>query len=142
MKQLKIIVGILLVFGAGLLVGFSVNSNAVTSSITPQGSTEAASIMVDFGNGNVETFIDVPADGGTLFAILETVLKGKNISFAFQDYKGLGKLVTQIGEQKNGTENKYWQYWVNNRHPEVGADQYIVQPKDVVEWKFTASKEE
>jgi len=44
--------------------------------------------------------------------------------------------VENIDGVKNGTDNKYWQYWVNGELPMVSADKKEVKKGDEVEWKF------
>jgi hypothetical protein len=51
----------------------------------------------------------------------------------------MGVFIESIDEVKNGTENKYWQYWVNGELPMVAADKYRVKSGDRVEWKFAPS---
>jgi len=44
--------------------------------------------------------------------------------------------VESIDRVKNGINNKYWQYWVNDELPMVSADKMQLEKDDVVEWKF------
>ena len=53
----------------------------------------------------------------------------------------MGELVTQIGLKKNGEENKYWQFWVNDEYAKVGVSAYIVEAGDKIKWKFTNDSE-
>ena len=95
--------------------------------------------MLDFGDDTLKTFPDVAfANRETLLPVMSRLLAEAGIPFVSTTYRGLGVLVTRIGSRKNGDGGKYWQYWVNDRHPDVGADQYVLAPGDVVEWKFTA----
>ena len=50
--------------------------------------------------------------------------------------EGMGVLVENIDGVKNGTENKYWQYWVNGELPMVAADKKEVENGNKIEWKF------
>lgn len=45
-------------------------------------------------------------------------------------------LITSINNAVSGTEGKYWQYFVNNQLPNVGADKYILTNGDMVKWTF------
>ena len=58
------------------------------------------------------------------------------LSFEFKDYSYLGTLVTKIGSKTSGADNRYWQYWVNDKYSAVGASSYIVKSGDIIEWKF------
>ena len=50
-----------------------------------------------------------------------------------------GAFVKQIGNEKNGDGNKYWQYWVNGLQPQVAADKYVLQSGDTLLWTFSES---
>ncbi len=99
-------------------------------------------LMVDYGNDVISSYNDLAFNlNETVFSALERQLKIKNIEFESREYNGLGMLVTKIGSQESGSGKKYWQYWVNGKHPDVGADKYLLKPGDVVEWKFTSATE-
>ncbi len=100
-------------------------------------------LMVDYGNDTLSTFNDIAiAESDTVLSGLQKSLKEKKVEVGTKEYNGLGTLVTKIGPQENGQGKKYWQYWVNGKHPDVGADKYLLKPGDVVEWKFTSASEE
>ena len=42
---------------------------------------------------------------------------------------------------RNGQDDKYWQYWVNGEMPPVGAGRYQLSGKERVEWKFVEFEE-
>ncbi len=100
----------------------------------------SASLMLDFGNGKIETFNNVELKNDTtIFALLEKVTRENNIEFSYKDYGGeLGVLIESIGETANNFESDhYWQYWVNNSYAQIGASNYQMKEGDVVEWKYT-----
>jgi hypothetical protein len=104
-------------------------------------SSQTASVMLDFGDGDIRTYTDIPIyESETLFKLIERLFSENGLRFEFEEYEGFGKLITQIGDKKGGDENRYWQYWVNNRYAEVGADVYTVKSGDVIEWKFVSYK--
>ena len=65
-----------------------------------------------------------------------------DMEFSYTDYGGdLGVFIESINSVGNDTEgNKWWQYWVNDKHAEIGVSSYLVQPEDVVEFKFIESQ--
>ncbi len=63
----------------------------------------------------------------------------KELSFETKDYGEMGTLVTQIGDKKNGEANKYWQFWVNNEQVQTAANNYNLNPGDVISWQFRKS---
>jgi hypothetical protein len=127
-------------FAFGIVVGLAFGNVGQLSQRAPAGLEQTAgtaSVMLDFGDGRVRTFHGVPvAAGENVFDFLKRLTAEQNIEFAYKEYSGLGTLVTKIGDKEGGKADKYWQYWVNNRSPEIGASQYVVQAGDVIEWKF------
>lgn len=59
-----------------------------------------------------------------------------SIPIQTKEYPGMGTLVETIGEFRNGTDSKYWLYYVNGTSAPVGADAYVVQEGDSIEWKY------
>jgi hypothetical protein len=53
-----------------------------------------------------------------------------------------GKLVESVDNVRNGTDNKYWTYFVNDQEASVGAAEYQVKNKDQIKWKFSEYDEE
>lgn len=93
--------------------------------------------MFDFGDGHIKVLPHVAVQKDqTMFALIEQTAQKEKLAFEFKDYKDLGRLVTRIGDKKNGNGNKYWQFWVDNISPSVGADAYKVIPGTAIEWKF------
>jgi len=70
---------------------------------------------------------------------LEELAKRENFKVESKVYEGMGVFVESIDGVKNGTEKKYWQYWVNSELPPVAADKKEVKKGDKVEWKFAPS---
>ena len=132
--------------GAGLLIGlvFGIILGARFLLPTPVVApliSKGASVMFDYGNGNIVSYDLAPAAGENLFQATKDLAAKNNLQFDYKDYKGLGVLVTQIGNDKNGAGGRYWQYWVNDKLAPVGASDYVIRSGDVIEWKFTLPKE-
>ncbi len=93
--------------------------------------------MLDYGNGKVQTFDKVTiASSGTVLDTLKDLAGKEDIAFDSKTYEGMGTLVTQINNSKNGDGERYWQYWVNNQKPSTGAQAQKVMSGDWIEWKF------
>ncbi len=106
------------------------------------GSGEMVSLMVDYGDGTIDTYPNLaPTAHETLFALTKRVAEAHDIAFAYKDYANLGSFVSQIGPARELPSDVYWQYWVNNVYAQVGSDAYEVQPGDVIVWKLTKSKQ-
>ena len=76
------------------------------------------------------------AEGTSALTVLTDAVGEHGIPFRTKEYAGMGTLVEKIGDDENGTGGKYWMYYVNGAFALVGADAYVVQEGDVVEWKF------
>ncbi len=98
---------------------------------------EKVSLMLDFGNGTIKTFTDLDfTENQSAFDLLKQITEKNNIGLLYKDYGGdLGIFIESIGQVKNNN-NSWWQYWVNNKYAEKGAGNYLVQPGDVIEFKF------
>ncbi len=138
-KKLSLFVALALI--AGIVAGYLLGAGrpAVSPSVTDQqqkDTSSPASIMIDFGDGSIRVFDSVPS-GETLLIALRNATTDSKLTLETKDYKDLGTLITKIGTKTNGENDRYWQYWVNNKSAETGAGAYVIQPNDVIEWKFT-----
>lgn len=59
--------------------------------------------------------------------------EAKNVITTESEY---GQLVDSIEGHRNGTDGKYWSFYVNGEMAQVGADAYTQKEGDLVEWKF------
>ena len=147
-NKLKYSLGIAAVFALALAgYSFSVSSpytsQAPTSDVQLQSqNNNSATLEIYPGDGSVRT-LDIHPDGKTsLFDLMKTAFEQENIAFDHKNYSTMGELVTQIGLKKNGEENKYWQFWVNDEYAKVGVSAYIVEAGDKIKWKFTNDSEQ
>ena len=100
-------------------------------------------LMIDFGNGQVQTFNDVAlAENPSVFDLLKKVTTENNLEFSSKDYgKDLGMLVESINNVANSQKaNRFWHYWVNNVYAEIGASNYHLKTGDIVEWKYVENQ--
>lgn len=137
-------VGWFVVIFAVFLLGVSVGSGYKGVGMVPitqnQNQTEKASLMVDYGNGKVETYNDIVVKSGeTVFSVLKKATESRKVDLKYKDYGGnLGVFVESIGGTgKDPFGKKWWQYWVNNTYSQVGASTYKVESGDIIEFKFT-----
>jgi hypothetical protein len=69
--------------------------------------------------------------------ILKELSKRNNIAFNYTYYEQFDSvLIDSINNDINGVDGKYWQYYVNEDIPMVGADKYLVTNGDYIEWRF------
>jgi len=92
--------------------------------------------VIDKGDGKVSHYQMVPFDDSTVFSLLEELAKENNFPIETTFYPGVGVFIESIDGVKGGTDNKWWQYWVNNKLGEVAVDKKEVKPGDEVEWRF------
>ncbi len=132
-------------FVAGLFFGYIWAQQGVpTANLplveVPKQSSSQFQLMIDYGDDQMKSINDIAfTPGQTLLDVMQASFKKEHIDVGLKEYAGLGTLVTKIGGKENGKDKRYWQYWVNGKHPDIGADAYVLQPGDVVEWKFTSA---
>lgn len=140
--SIKLLFVAFLVFIGGFFLGQSVSAPNKTQQhdVTSAETTELVvyKSVLDYGNGRVDTYTISGKAGITVFEILKQVTSQNNITVDSKYYEGMGYLITQIGDKKNGDDNKYWQYTVNNVMATVSADTYVLENKDnnIIKWKF------
>ena len=147
-KLLKIISKILvliIVFFIGFYFGNQNNQLINLRNLEDQSQNISQTVdgLFDFNNGDIQTFSDINfKDKATLFDVLKELTMINDMEFSYTDYGGdLGVFIESINSVGNDTEgNKWWQYWVNDKHAEIGVSSYLVQPEDVVEFKFIESQ--
>ncbi|MBI2636732.1 MAG: DUF4430 domain-containing protein [Parcubacteria group bacterium] len=141
MKQIKFLILGALFLIAGFLLGLGFRDQSTTSQSGQSVQTERpTSIMIDTG-AELLGFSELSVtEGDTVWSLLErTAGASGELSVTATDYEDLGVLIESINGYQNGSDTKYWQYWVNNTYAEVAADAYVVRPGDVIMWKFTSS---
>ncbi len=107
------------------------------------------SVVIDFGSqapaeigpGNATPWnISVRLQNGTVFGALETAASSANFTFKSEWYPNFGShRVTEIAGVRDGTDNRYWQYYVNGVYMGTGADLAAVSDGDVVRWEFRSA---
>ena len=104
-----------------------------------QTAQKMVSCVIDRGDGNVNLYQMTPSESLTVFSLLEKLAQRENFKIEFTIYEGTGALVESIDGVRNGTDNKYWQYWLNEELPMTAADKKEIKGGDKVEWKFAPS---
>lgn len=112
---------------------------ADNQSMPEQTAQEMVSCIIDRGDGNVNLYQIIPPESLTVFSLLEELAQRENFKIEFTIYEGTGALVESIDGVRNGTDNKYWQYWLNEELPMTAADKKEIRGGDKVEWKFAPS---
>ena len=110
----------LILFSAILLTGCSVkNSSPVSISPTPTIVSESTN-KINYPCLKGKNAFDSLSDSGN--------------KMEFQP-SSLGKMITSINGIPQGN-GKYWQYSINNKYAEVGADAYQCQGGEIITWEL------
>jgi len=143
MKAVKTLIIALIFFAGGFFLGQSYQLPYFKTPLpAAEQVTEAKiTLSLQFSETEMMEFQNVTvAANDTVLDVLKKITEENSLTLEIKDYEGLGTLVTKIGEQANGTDNKFWQFFVNGQYAKVGADKYILTPNDDVAWKFTDSQ--
>jgi hypothetical protein len=145
MKLFIRILILIIVFAAGLLVGFGWMQKPAVAPTTSEerGARFSVELMLDYGNGKIQTFNDIDLNPGqTVFNLLEKVTQEHELEFSFKDYgANLGAFIESINKVRNDpVQDMFWHYWVNNHYAQLGASSYQLTDGDVVMWKYTKSQ--
>lgn len=125
MKKTAVIIGLILILGAAVWLDLSPQKNI---SQLERGGDKVSLIIGE------KTFQSQFKEGMTAFDFLND--SGLNLKTKAYD---IGILIEAIGDKENGQDGFYWMYYVNGVLPMVGADQYVLEPGDKVEFKFEKS---
>ena len=147
LKLVGIILGILLIGMVSLIRVESISTEreinnllkaetANSEILAKQLAQEKVVYVIDKGDGNPKSYQIVLSDNSTVFSLLEELARKESFQVESKIYEGMGVFVESIDGVKNGTENKYWQYWVNGQLPMVAADKKEVENGNKIEWKF------
>jgi hypothetical protein len=150
MKQLKVFLLGFLFFAVGVLVGLGLENNVIEPSLQESNSNQETyeeilepkvSAMIDTGE-DLLGFLDIDiTEAGTVWAVLEKLSnQEESLTVSSIDFGDIGMMINDINGFKNGNDNVYWQFWVNNEYADISADNYALKDGDVILWKFTSSR--
>ena len=143
MKNLRNLILVVIIFVAGFLVGQSVQApTSLTPPANQAADVSAKKVLIGlyFAPEQVSFYPIEWREDLTALTATQALAGDNDLAFKTQDYGELGTLITQIGAKVNGDGNSYWQYWVNKDQVQVAANAYVLQPQDILEWKFTKSE--
>lgn len=80
------------------------------------------------------------AENSNVYDLMSILRDAGIVSFTTKDFGGnLGLFVEQINGIKNGTDNKFWIYYINGKEAKTGISNYTLNNTDVIEWKYEES---
>lgn len=102
---------------------------------TAQNETASYATLIIYASDGISTsyLLDVN-ENTTAYSLLVNAQEIGEITMEVEEYD-FGILVKSINGFENSSESA-WIYFVNGESGNVGADQYLVEFDDVVEWKF------
>ncbi|MCP6718794.1 MAG: DUF4430 domain-containing protein [Patescibacteria group bacterium] len=138
-KSTKIIIGTgtLFILTVLLVFGFSDFDlkEGIKTQIEEGRLVGKVNLVIDFGEGEIETFERETKETMTAFDLLKEGTEELSLSLETKNYD-IGVFIETIGDKKNGQDEKYWLYYINNQPPPVAADKRGIEPGDKVEFRF------
>jgi hypothetical protein len=134
---------------AASLVAIGVLALAIPRTQPERKGSAEATVVIDFGGQtptetgpgtSVPWSINVSLDNGTVFGALQTASRAANFTFNSEWYPNFrSHRVNEIAGVHDGTDNRYWQYYVNGQYLDKGADLVGLSDGDVVKWEFRSA---
>lgn len=145
MKNLKYIIIAIVFLVAGFFLGQSYQVNQALKQSSDQLATEQSlspiTIVFKYAESEITEIQNVGIiKDQSVLDLTQKIAEENQLAFKTQDYGELGLLVTQIGDQLNGQQNKYWQYYVNGELANVGAQAFKLTGGERIEWVFGESE--
>ena len=98
--------------------------------------TETVELRVALPGGETLVFERAYLDNLTALALLQEAAAANSVTVRVEEYD-FGSFVSAIGDATSSAQQA-WVYYINNESAQVGADQYLLQPADLIEWKYEA----
>jgi hypothetical protein len=131
--------GIIIIIGGWLLFTNVFSQPKIEeNNIVQETIKKEATIVIDYGEGDLNSFDIKFEEGATAFDLLKNKTEELNITLETKSYD-IGVMIEKIGDKKNGQDQKYWLYYVNGEAPMVSADKLEMKAGDKVEFKFEKS---
>jgi len=143
-KTAGIILGVSLI-GAIFLVsqGYLLTKNEINgltrAKVVREVSQKKVLYIINKGGGESTSYQMLLPENSSVFSLLEELSERENFDIETTIYPEMGVLVENIDGAYNGTDNKYWQYWVNGELPMKAADKKEIKEGDEIEWRFAPS---
>lgn len=114
------------------------NPNVTEINPTPSEELVNQSLTITIGYENDQTITgEYPfSENITPFSLLEKITMDNQITLETENYD-FGVFVKSINGLESGAEMS-WIYFVNGESGQVAANQYKLNPGDMVEWKYIA----
>lgn len=131
-KKIIPVIGILVIIATAFIILFGFKNSITTTSLpsSTQDSTISVKQVVVFSDKKKVTKELNPKSGTTALDLIKSTHKVEVKKYSF------GTIAESIDGIKNGSNKKYWIYFVNGNESKIGADSYKIKNGDTIEWKF------
>lgn len=123
---------------SGDIDGDGIGDNADTD-------TTSVTVKINYGNGVVDSYpVSTTDEDNSVYDFLILASEKGEFEVGATDYGEWGMFVEEINGVGNGadvewlddTDQRWWQYYVNDTLGDVGASFKTVSDGDVIEWRF------
>ena len=124
----------------GVAAFFGVLLTTLPSPAWAQTSIQTVRLIVDYGDGSIKLFTDIPWTKNA--TVLDVMNSAKTHSHGITfNYTGSGAAaflsdIDGLANQGGGADKKNWQYWVNTSYGERSFAGWNVNALDTVFWRF------
>lgn len=136
MKKLFLYLALTIAFIAAVGI-YTKNSNVnfkVTETNNERVVEDEVKTTIDFSDEEIISYSEKEYKGKSAYDLLvKTALENKfEVKVKQYDF---GVLVEEIDGRKNSNE-KAWIFFINGASAQTASDKYLVNPKDLIEWKY------
>jgi len=134
---IKIGIGLVIIISVWMIFSDTVSENlpgTISQPVVREAAGQAV-LMIDYGEGESESFTVEMGEGTTAFDLLKDKTGELSINLETKSYD-LGIFIEALGERRNGEDGKYWLYYINDEMPMTASDKQPVNSGDKIEFKF------
>lgn len=107
-----------------------------SSQPTTTNGSNTETILITFKIEVAEYKIEIKP-GSSAYEAMNALKENGKISFSTKVFSGLGHFVEEINGIKNSPNTGfYWTFYINNQEAKVGISNYILQPNDLITWRY------
>lgn len=99
---------------------------------------QSVNFTFNFDEGNQKSFTINQEKDDTVYSLMQKLAEDGSISLEVKEYD-FGVMIDSIDNIRNGTDNKYWIYYINGQMAGEGVSTQKVQNNDNIEFRFEKS---
>jgi hypothetical protein len=111
---------------------------------TAQSASSTVRLVIDYGDGTIKTFTNVPwAKGNTILDAMnaaKALPHGITFSYSGSGSTALLSKIDDVASDGGGAAKKNWQYWVNTTYGDRSFAAFELQALDVVFWRYATEQ--